>query len=728
MAYKEQETSIAVNAQRKKQRRCGAPAVIYEEPDLACGMIGYKPPWLQLCNNIKVFLIVYVCLGIFKGTVISYFGAVLPSMERRFGFKSTSIGIAKAMRDVSEICVALLIGHFGGAGHRPRWIAGGSFLVGLGFLLLASTEIMFPVTENSLMATTVLETAASDKFCMADNVTTVAKHNDTCGKNARLNHQWMHDGALSVLSVAEFLIGLGTAATIILGTPFVDDNVKASNAPIYYAISFSGQIFGPLLGLGLAAVFNTIFFNFSKPDLLSSDPRWISAWFLGFIVSGVGTCIFAVILSCFPSAIPRKGGKNKPNDNEEASQNIKPIDRPKQVPVTFADLPKNLMRLGKNTTYLLKLTSQLINGFVLSGFLQFGQKFMKEQYQLSQSAVNLQGGLPPIFGGFIGTVLGGYVVKRFQLAPRHICYLMAVSSIVGAACYFGAVGLGCDRQQIVGIDDVPNPYNISNSDLCSVYQGCNCKDYEFDPVCDYSTRTTIVNSCVAGCKASQKINATTYYFECSCTGNDTHSNESLLYQLSHRKEGRFKSRHLSSVRDGICPVKCPNFVIYVALMSVAKLAMGIPMAGMVMLQFRIVDYDLKSLANSVSSLLLTLFGFLPAPIIFGKLIDSSCHLWQTDSCGTQGACWLYRVGDFRWKLHTGIGVCRLINLVVDLMIAYRVRNLSFDRDKNETELDKPVSTLSMVQMGGNGIESEQKGSVPQKEFTTAPLCDNRSQL
>ncbi|XP_055338452.1 solute carrier organic anion transporter family member 2A1-like [Paramacrobiotus metropolitanus] len=720
-------------AKKYKKWRIPNPLAIPEDDDYQCGMFGCKPQWLQLCNNIKIFLLAYVCLGIFKGMMHSYFGAVLPSIEKRFGFSSQSIGTVKSMNDISHILTALIIGHFGGAGHRPRWIAMGSFVVGLGFLVMAAPEILFPVTQHSLVSATILRPSDEDKYCAVDSGNASSGRNRTynCGKGEQHSQSTSdHNGALIVLGVAEFLIGLGSTTTMVLGMPFVDDNVKASNAPLYYAISFCGHIFGPLLGLGFGAIFNSIFFNFSKPDFRSTDPRWISAWYLGFIISGLGTCTFALMIGCFPSAIPekqKKGDYSKPGRDLKAVKSEEPSARRRQqTPVTIADLPKNLLRLAKNTTYIIKLCSQLISGFVLSGFMQFAQKFMKEQYQLPQATVNLQGGMPPIFAGFVGTLLGGFIVKRFNLQPRHVCYMMAATAVIGSSCYFAALALGCDRAPIMGIDDVPNPYNLTNTNLCAVDQECNCGAFKFDPVCDWSTRTTIVNSCVAGCKASQKANMTKYYFECSCVGNTSNFYVNTTNHLHNSKYRQGKGHHLSPVRSGVCPVKCPNFVIYVVLMSIAKLAMGIPMAGMLALQFRIVDYDLKSLANAVSSLLMALFGFLPAPIIVGRLIDSACRLWQVDSCGNRGACWIYKADEFRWKLHVAVGTCRLINMIFDLIVAYRVRNMTFDRDKDELQdsedAAKTQSTLELVassmdQDGGPELEEPRISPLPSYKET-----------
>lgn len=44
-----------------------------------------------------------------------------------------------------------------------------------------------------------------------------------------------------------------------------------------------------------------------------------------------------------------------------------------------------------------------------------------------------------------------------------------------------------------------------------------------------------------------------------------------------------------------------------------------------------------------------LFGYIPAPIVFGNLIDSTCMLWKS-TCGEKGGrCLIYDIEAFRFK-------------------------------------------------------------------------------
>lgn len=54
------------------------------------------------------------------------------------------------------------------------------------------------------------------------------------------------------------------------------------------------------------------------------------------------------------------------------------------------------------------------------------------------------------------------------------------------------------------------------------------------------------------------------------------------------------------------------------------------------------DDKIRSFALGVQWIVVRVFGTIPAPIIFGRLIDESCILWQQENCGREGgACLLY---------------------------------------------------------------------------------------
>ncbi|XP_055338443.1 solute carrier organic anion transporter family member 3A1-like [Paramacrobiotus metropolitanus] len=663
--------------------------------DVFCGICGWTPQWLQRFRTMKVFMLIYIVMGVFHGMYGSYMSTVVPSIERRFGFSSKQTGIYRAMADVSRISVSLIVAHYAGAGHRPRWIGGGAVLLAAGMFLMAATEIAFPVTERSIVSFVISSAAdKKEKFCQASAFlnATRAPLPAQCGVGAAKPESNVYP--LIMLGVSEFIMGLGATTIVILALPFIDDNVTYRNSPLYFAMSFIGRLFGPLFGFGLGAICSSIFFDFTHPNFAQTDPRWIAAWYLGLLVCAVGIAISGIFITMFPSVV---------RDPSEACKDFSEFEAKRRASimrkcVTFKDFLPNLKRLFTNLPFMIKLLSQLLEGLVISGYMSFLMKFIKEQYRVSQSTASLATGIPGVFAAAIGIFVGSWLIKFFKMEPRHVQIMTAIAAVIGAASYFIVIAFGCENQIIVGIDDVDDPYNLTNAPYCFNNQSCGCISGQFNPVCDQRTGQTYATACIAGCRAAKfKNNKTKYYDSCTCL-SDT--------MTDFADPSKFNAT--DSVVPGLCQASCSSFAPYVVVMCLAKLFLGVPIAGIVMMQFRLVDYDLKSLANGLSSVVMSLFGFLPAPIIAGAIIDTTCRYWQKSPCGDTGSCLFYNTQSFRWKLHLIVACFKIVTCVFDLIILWFVWDMKFNRDTPAESLPPKEEISDEISSDHEAKERESK--------------------
>jgi len=106
-------------------------------------------------------------------------------------------------------------------------------------------------------------------------------------------------------------------------------------------------------------------------------------------------------------------------------------------------------------------------------------------------------------------------------------------------------------------------------------------------------------------------------------------------------------------------------------------------------------------------------GFIPAPILFGRLIDSSCRLWQRtaantpkSSCdkslsdavfGGTGSCLLYDTAKFRQRTYGVVFGFQIIDLILVVVLYRLILNRKFegaiDGDVEENN-ERPESTLN----------------------------------
>ena len=130
------------------------------------------------------------------------------------------------------ILAALVIGHYGGAGHRPRWISAGNVLLGIAMLIYASPEFLFPITDtpasvssgpSTVNAQTALK-VPNEEMCLPQTVSRYS-NSTTRGLSSACNADGSDPDVgstkpLIVFGVADFLMGLGgTTVSFFLRSP-----------------------------------------------------------------------------------------------------------------------------------------------------------------------------------------------------------------------------------------------------------------------------------------------------------------------------------------------------------------------------------------------------------------------------------------------------------------------------------------------------------------------------
>ena len=81
-------------------------------------------------------------------------------------------------------------------------------------------------------------------------------------------------------------------------------------------------------------------------------------------------------------------------------------------------------------------------------------------------------------------------------------------------------------------------------------------------------------------------------------------------------------------------------------------------------------------------------GYIPAPMIFGAIIDSTCRLWERggDSAaacrgGATGSCLLFDTDQLRWRTYGVSLVVQLLQLTFAILLYLAIRRRSFTSDE-----------------------------------------------
>lgn len=103
------------------------------------------------------------------------------------------------------------------------------------------------------------------------------------------------------------MLGIGNTLYYSLGQSYLDDNIRHQNSPLVLAYAMALRMFGPVLGflLGFAAL-NIYIEPSLTPIITKKDPRWLGAWWLGWVVLGGLMLIFSIFIGMFPKQLPKR--------------------------------------------------------------------------------------------------------------------------------------------------------------------------------------------------------------------------------------------------------------------------------------------------------------------------------------------------------------------------------------------------------------------------------------
>lgn len=97
----------------------------------------------------------------------------------------------------------------------------------------------------------------------------------------------------------------------------------------------------------------------------------------------------------------------------------------------------------------------------------------------------------------------------------------------------------------------------------------------------------------------------------------------------------------------------------------------------------------KALGQGFSLFFTSLFGFIPGPIIAGRIIDNTCLIWNK-KCGRKGNCILYDPIKFRYYLHTSSAIFLLFGGLFNCFIWYYGRNLDLYGDMSKARKSEKI--------------------------------------
>jgi len=432
-------------------------------------------------------------------------------------------------------------------------------------------------------------------------------------------------------------------------------------APSYIAFIYAFGVFGPILGFALGALmlqFYVDLFSFDSVtlNLTSSHPRWVGAWWGGFIFIGSLLFLVSIPFYGFPKMLLqalRQVVREEPARLEALVYAYKTKEYAEtdgdaaSFKKNVKDFPSAVCSILTNPVYIVTCLGICCEVSIVSGFVVFLPKYLETQFGSTKSVANLLTGGIAIPGAVIGILFGGYCLRQFQLSRKGAIQLTLVMNLIALGSFGVFFCLGCDNVRMAGVTENyfngskptlgSRPFPINLTSVCNA--GCDCNDNLMEPVCA-PNGVGYFSPCHAGCASVNGRLLPSYlqnYSDCACVNNNT----------SSLSVDTFSSSSVVLI-SGTCNEMCGTLVPFMVMLFVMTFFISGTQMPLLMITMRSVREEEKAFALGIQFVMLRVFAYIPSPIMFGKCIDSTCTLW-TEQCGSQGNCLLYDLEMFRYK-------------------------------------------------------------------------------
>ncbi|XP_047231742.1 solute carrier organic anion transporter family member 2A1 isoform X2 [Girardinichthys multiradiatus] len=557
--------------------------------------------------NIKLFVLCHGLLQFSQLLYTTYFKSTISTIEKRYGLSSYSSGTISSLNEVSNCILIVFVSYFGSRVHRPRVIGVGGLLMAVSAMMITLPHFLSQPYEYA----SVLHNR-HDICNLHDNSTST----ESCGREdtrrlADTSQLWI------LMAIAQLLFGVGSVPIQPFGISYIDDFAGRENSPLYIAIVFALSVFGPSVGFLLGSAMLQIYVDVDRSglgaeqELKNNDPRWVGAWWMGFLITTGFLVLTSIPYFFFPREMKSKRTLSETDSNNDLkNKDISLLDFLKLFPRMF-------VRLLLSPFLLLLILAQCCFSSVTAGLATFLSKFLERQYGASVVRTSQLVGAVNLPAVAVGMLIGGVIMKRMGLSlksiPRFSVIMLTISTLLCVPLFF----MGCDTQRVSEVNDQLGQYRPLSK--CNI--SCSCPESAFHPVCG-SDGVEYISPCHAGCTNFTKDPSNTLrvqlYTNCRCiSGGQSHA------------------------RPDPCENNCPHFLLPVILIiSLASLIACLTHNPLYMMVLRCVSFEEKSFAIGIQFLLMRLLAWLPAPALFGLAFDMSCIWWRT-VCGKQFSCGYY---------------------------------------------------------------------------------------
>ncbi|KAK3087647.1 hypothetical protein FSP39_008716 [Pinctada imbricata] len=260
-----------------------------DDPDTECGVGSFRPSFLQCFANVNAFVGTYSFIGMISQTLSVYVNSQVPALEKQFGLNSAESGLVMSFNDIGFFTTILFAASIVRFVHIPRFIYLCMILYGFSGIICSIPHFIAQgqglldnfYIESSIVVdsnNTMPKESKPDLLCDATRILKNISDLGNCATDSESKLAQLISPSISIKKTALGLIGIGMVLQGIGKAPrgaaftvYVDDNVDRRKTGFYADV-----------------------------DMNPRDPRWIGAWWLGFLVFGAASLVLSTALLFFP--------------------------------------------------------------------------------------------------------------------------------------------------------------------------------------------------------------------------------------------------------------------------------------------------------------------------------------------------------------------------------------------------------------------------------------------
>ncbi|XP_059156683.1 solute carrier organic anion transporter family member 3A1-like [Physella acuta] len=660
----------------ERKEKISKPETDLQDVDLSCGIGKFRSSFFgTYFSNLYMFSFFIGLSTLFTMMVDRIVPIQLQSLEKQFNIDNAEAGLFTTATTIGLMSTILFAGHFTRNSHIPVIVGVAGIAQGVFLMVPAVFQLTDPKTlEELTYGNSSVTSSSSDQYmCTQAN-------NSSNDSSQNSNRDEVNRAAFIVVVIVQVLKGVtDTFHSNFLPTVYLDNNaIDKSKMSIFMGIrQLFSNLAGPI-GTEVNGVLTEIPVDLKPTDMSPKDGRFIAAWWLSFLVFGLGTLISSFPLILFPKhLIPRDTQKKS---LEEATVSFAGIHtdgkRPdmqapseptivttketsRRVSLTgdvayskvelkpsssrlelLKDFPAAMLRLVKRPVYILILVDIAIISIPTKGIAMFRNMYITNEYNVPMSEVAYASGISDAIGHITGTLVSTWLSSRVHTNTGYI-WIMLTTYLLQTCMNPLSILFGCDNQIVYGhVGEYGLAVNLTD--------GCDCDGKKQLLVCA-DDGNSYLSPCYAGCRSVVGKMFT------DCALNTT---------------GR-------TAVPGLCPSDCQtNFIVYIAIQGAQKFFDGVSQIPRQLLLLRMVDPRDRAFAMSFFMFFYNIVA-IPSPNIFGTVIDATC-LVRDDK-----VCTVYDRDQIRYFLS---GVDMAINVVVTITLCINLLLFRWENKKISKKL------------------------------------------